>query len=114
MLDTVILRFEDSGRPLPRHRLAFPQRQFEGRFSFKESICQPLRRTVLVARLSGLNGEDLLPPLYDAKLVYCEGGEASVTGLELDTLNRKFSAQAWHVRLAGVYSGDQAVAPGAA
>lgn len=101
MLDTVILRFEDSGRPLPRHRLAFPQTEYQGLFTFKENSFRPLRRTVLVARLLGPTGEDILPPLYDAKLVYMEAGEGSVTGLELDTLNSKYSAQAWHVRLAG-------------
>jgi len=103
MLDTVTLRFEDGGRPLPRHRLAFPQSEYEGRFSFKEAICGPLRRTVLVARLLGPDG-DVLPQLYDAKLLYCEEGEARVAGLELDELNNKFTAQTWHVRFAGARS----------
>ena len=101
MLDIVMLRFEDAGRPLPRHRLAFPQAEHLGRFTFKESYCTELRRTVLVARLGADVGEDVLPPLYDAKLVYCEGGEARVAGLQLDTLNNKFTAQTWHVKFAG-------------
>lgn len=97
----VSLRFEDGGRPLPRHRLAFPMAEYEGRFTFKEAPCAPLRRTVFVARLSGPNGDDVLPPLYDAKLIFCEDGEARVAGLELDTLSSKLTAQTWHVRYAG-------------
>ena len=76
MFDVVSRRFEDSGRPLPRHRLAFPQSQYEGRFSFREAICQSLRRTVHVARLTDPNGADVLSPLYDAKFLYCDEGDA--------------------------------------
>lgn len=101
MYDKVTLRFEDGGRPLARHRLAFPLQVHEGKFSLKEARCEVMRRTVMVARLFGPDGEDVLQPLYDAKVVYCEDGEASVAGLEVDTLSRKFTAQAWHVLLAG-------------
>jgi len=71
-----------------------------------EAQCAPLRRTVLVARLVGPHGDDVLPPLYDAKLVYCEDGEARVSGLELDTLNSRFTAQTWNVRFAGAVGQD--------
>jgi hypothetical protein len=101
MLDRVSLRFEDGGRPLPRHRLAFPIAEYEGKFTFKEAQCPPLRRTVFVARLTSPTGADVLPPLYDAKLIFCEDGEARVAGLELDTLNSKLTAQTWHVRYGG-------------
>lgn len=101
MLDVVSQRFEDNGRPLPRHRLALPQSLYEGRFSLREAICQLLRRTVLVARLTDANGADVLPPLYDAKFIYCDEGEARVAGLELEELNTRFAAQTWHVRFAG-------------
>jgi acyl carrier protein phosphodiesterase len=102
MLDVVILRFEDGGRPLPRHRLAFPQTAYEGRFSFKESWCPELRRHVMMAQLSTAVGADVLPPLYDARLVYYDGGEARVAGLDLDTLSSKFTAQTWAVKIAAL------------
>jgi hypothetical protein len=101
MLDIVMLRFEDGGRPLPRHRLAFPQTEHVGSFTLKEAWCPELRRTVLVARLGAEVGENVLPPFYDAKLVHCEASEARVAGIELDPLNNKWHAQTWHVKFAG-------------
>jgi len=100
MHDIVMLRFECGDRPLARHRLAFPQTAYEGRFTFKKAWCPMLRRHVQMARLSTAEGADVLPPLYDAKLVYFEGVEARVAGLELDTLNSKFTAQTWVVKIA--------------
>jgi hypothetical protein len=101
MLDQVVLLFEDQGRPKARHRLAFPQAEHEGLFTFKEAHCSEFRRTVPVARLQGPTGSDVVPPLYDAKLLWMEGGEARVTGLEVDEVTRKRTAQCWNVRLAG-------------
>lgn len=58
------------------------------------------RRTVATARLQAPSGEDIIPPLYEAKLLWCEDGEARVSGLE-DVITRKRTAQCWNVRLAG-------------
>lgn len=102
MLDRVSLLFEDGGRPLARHRLAFPQTEYEGRFSVKELRGGPMGRTMLAARLEGENGTEVLPTLYDARLVYHADGESRIAGLQLDTLVNKFTAQTWHVKHARV------------
>jgi hypothetical protein len=101
MHDLVTVLFEDGGRPLAKHRLAFPLQRHEGLFVLKETRCDVLRRTVLLARLLNAENDDVIAPLYDAKVVYFDGGEARVAGLELDTLNRKFTGQTWHVRIGG-------------
>ena len=101
MTDSVSLLFEDGGRPLARHRLAFPQRIYKGAFSFDECPNSEFRRTVATARLQDSNGQDIVPPLYEAKLLWCKNGEARVAGLEVDDVTRKRTAQCWNVRFAG-------------
>ena len=101
MPDQVTLLFEDQGRPLPLHRLAFPQPAYNGTFSFKEVHVPQLKRTLPVARLLGELGQDVVAPLYDAKLLWMEGGEARVTGIEIDELSQRRTVQTWNVRFAG-------------
>lgn len=101
MTDSVSLLFEDGGRPLARYRLAFPQPEYFGSFSFEEAFSNEFRRTVATARLQAQTGEDLLPPLYEAKLLWCKDGEARVSGLEIDDLTKKRTAQCWNIRFAG-------------
>jgi len=99
--DQVFLLFEDGGRPLPRYRLGFPQSEFCGSFSFEEVPSREFKRTVATARLQAPGGDDVVPPLYEAKLLWCKNGEARVSGLEVDELTRKRTAQCWNVRLGG-------------
>lgn len=101
MKDVVILLYESGGRPIARHRFAFPQPQHEGRFSYKESHDRELKRTVKTARLLDPTGNDVLPPLYEAGFLWCESGEARVSGLEVDEVTRRRTAQCWHVSFAG-------------
>jgi len=99
--DHVSLLFEDGGRPLPRYRLGFPQSEYQGSFSFEEVPSSEFKRTVATARLQAPGGDDVLPPLYEAKLLWCKDGEARVSGLEVDGLTRRRTAQCWNVRLGG-------------
>lgn len=99
--DAVSLLFEDGGRPLPRHRLGFPQLEYHGSFSFEEAPSHEFKRTVATARLQAPSGDDVIPPLYEAKLLWCKAGEARVSGLEVNDLTRRRTAQCWNVRLAG-------------
>jgi hypothetical protein len=101
MPDQVTLLFEDLGRPLPLHRLAFPQPAYNGAFSFKEMHVLQLKRTLPVARLVDSIGHDVVAPLYDAKLLWMEGGEARVTGIEIDEVSQRRTVQTWNVRFAG-------------
>lgn len=101
MPDQVTLLFEDQGRPLPLHRLAFPQPAYNGAFLFKEVHVAQLKRTLPVARLVDGVGQDVVAPLYDAKLLWMEGGEARVTGIEIDELSQRRTVQTWNVRFAG-------------
>ena len=100
-MDFVILLFKDGGRPLPRYRLGFPQSEYFGAFSFEEVPSSEFKRTVATARLLTPSGDDVLPPLYEAKLLWCKRGEARVSGLEVDELTRKRTAQCWNVRIRG-------------
>ena len=100
-LDCVSLLFEDGGRPLPRYRLGSPQSEYRGLFTFEDVPSSEFKRTVATARLQAPSGEDVLPPLYDAKLLWCKDGEARVSGLEVDNITRRRTAQCWNVRLGG-------------
>lgn len=101
MPDQVTLLFEDQGRPLPLHRLAFPQPSYSGSFSFKEAHVSQFKRTLPVARLLSDQGHDMVPPLYDAKLLWMEDGEARVTGIEIDQVSQRRTVQTWNVRFGG-------------
>lgn len=101
MPDHITLLFEDHGRPLPLHRLAFPQPIHAGAFVFKDAHVPQYKRTLPVARLLGDVGQDVVAPLYDAKLLWMENGEARVTGIEIDDLSRRRTVQTWNVRFAG-------------
>ena len=101
MCDCVFLLYEAGGRPLARYRLAFPQQQYVGTFSFEEVYSHEFTRTVATARLQAPSGDDVLPPLYEAKLLWCKAGEARVSGLEVDGLTRRRTAQCWNVGFSG-------------
>lgn len=101
ILDYVQLLCENQGAPIPRHRLAFKQLEYEGQYSFREEHDMDARRTVMMARLR-VQGVDVLPQLRDARVIFQERGIVVVTGLEvLDELNRRRSAQTWYVKIAG-------------
>lgn len=104
MPDSVSLLFEEGGRPLPRYRLAFPQQEYEGSFSFEEVLSNEFKRTVATARLQAPSGADVLPPLYEAKLLWCKDGEARVSGLEVDEVTHRRTAQCWNVRIGGFFN----------
>lgn len=99
--DFVSLLFEEGGRPLPRYRLGFPQKEYQGSFSFEEAPNREFKRTVATARLQAPSGADVLPPLYEAKLLWCKDGEARVSGLEVDEVTRRRTAQCWNIRIGG-------------
>lgn len=107
MSDKVSLLFEDGGRPLPRYRLAFPQPEFLGTFTFEEVPNSVFKRTVATARLQAPSADDVLPPLYEAKLLWCKAGEARVSGLEFDEVTRSRTAQCWNVQIGGFRKQDQ-------
>jgi hypothetical protein len=107
MSDKVSLLFEGGGRPLPRYRLAFPQPEFHGSFSFEEIPSSVFKRTVATARLQAPGGGDVLPPLYEAKLLWCKAGEARVSGLEVDEVTRTRTAQCWNVQIGGFVKDDE-------
>lgn len=104
--DTVSLLFEGGGKPLPRYRLAFPQPEFLGSFTFEEVPSSVFKRTVAIARLQAPGGSDVLPPLYEAKLLWCKAGEARVSGLEVDEVTHKRTAQCWNVQVGGFMKQD--------
>ena len=99
-LETVMVLFEDGGRPLPRHRLAMGLREWSGKLVLRSGHDELLRRSVIVAHLVAPDDpeRDLVPPLVDARFTFNDEHEARIDGLDLDLTNRKFTAQAWHVK----------------
>lgn len=59
-----------------------------GQVSTRDSMVAALRRSA--------TGQDLLPPLYDARLKEMVGTEFTLSGLEQD--GERFLIQAWHCR----------------
>lgn len=109
--DLVTLLCENSGAPIPRHRLAFRQKEYAGNYSLREVNDPEAKRTVFMARL--LSGtKDILPPLRDARVIFQERGITVVTGVEiLNDLNRRRTGQTWYVKSVGYRPRDLDPAP---
>ena len=107
--DRVVILFEDGGRPLPRHRLAMPLKEYAGKLVLKTEWVEALRRDVLVAHLidTAQPERDVVSPIYNASFSYRDDMEARIDGLELDATNRKFTAQAWHLKYQGYAKRDR-------
>ncbi|GAB2880965.1 hypothetical protein GCM10027277_57560 [Pseudoduganella ginsengisoli] len=102
--DVVVVLYENEGAPIPRHRLAFPKPAHEGLFQIGDEIDTELKRTMPIARLRSAEGagDDVLPPLRDAKLLWQRRGVACYTGVEMECdLSRRRTGQSWKVFLAG-------------
>ena len=91
--------YEDGGRPLPRHRLAFIRAHesgSEGWFVYKEDYDPDHKRTMMKAFLLGAPGTpEVFPTLLDAVLMIAEDGTLTVRGQERDPLTRKLTGMAW-------------------
>ena len=100
MSDLVTLLCRD-GSPIPLYQQSMPMKEHAGIFSHQEEHDREARRTMPVARLMGRNG-DVVPPLWDARLLNCKRGIAVLTGYEVaNPLSRQQTTQMWKVRLAG-------------
>lgn len=103
MLAKVALLYEEGGRPLPRHRAVTARPAHLGKLSLSEEQDRDMRRTVRSARLCDLStGSNVLPPLLDAVVLWISGECMTITGVEVDDLTRKRTAQSWYVELAKV------------
>jgi hypothetical protein len=69
-----------------------------GLFRYQEHYLKQCLRTTYRASLTGPDGADLIPPIYDAVLRYGEGAELTISGLELDEVSRKFTAMSWRLQ----------------
>jgi hypothetical protein len=86
----------ESGRPLPRHRLAVLRPESEGWLIYKESRDEHHKRTMMKARIVDDTGQiDIFPELMDAVMMFAEDGVMTIRGLERDHVTRKLTAMAW-------------------
>lgn len=98
MLVKVARLFEDGGRPLPRHRAVTVKPEHLGKLSLAEGFDRELRRSVRSAHLRSVqSGDEVLPALRDAVVLWIGDGHMTITGLEQDHLTRRTVAQSWYV-----------------
>ena len=105
-LIVAVQRVRETGRILPRHRLAFPVLH-EGVLSLLEERVADWNRSTFVAKLLNSNNGALVdgvPPLLDARIIRAMEDEWILTGLERVSLsgNDADCAQTWMVRLVGL------------
>lgn len=97
MLVKVARLFED-GVPLPRHRAVTTRPEHLGRLSLVEGHDRDLRRSVRTAYLRAVEaGDDVLPALRDAVVLWIGGNHMTITGFEQDELTRRVVGQSWYV-----------------
>ena len=89
--------YSDQGVPLPRHREITLRYTGIGVFSMSEQFEKDFRRTVRVANLRPIGGgvDFILPPLYDAAIVWVGDGQLRVRGFEINPMTKAHVAMAW-------------------
>jgi len=100
-MDDLVTLLCREGAPIPPYQQSMPKKEYAGKFIFHEEHVREARRTMTVAHLLGVNG-DVLPPLWDAKMLECKRGVAVITGFEVaNPLSSVRTSQTWKVRQAG-------------
>ena len=90
--------YSDQGVPLPRHREITLRYTGIGIFSMNEQFEKDFRRTMRVANLRPIAGggrDFILPPLYDAAIVWVGDGQLRVRGFEVNPTTMAHVAMAW-------------------
>lgn len=89
--------YSDQGVPLPRHREITLRYTGIGVFSMREQFDKDFNRTVRMAMLSPIGGgrDFVLPPLYDAAIVWVGDGRLRVRGFEVNPMTKAHVAMAW-------------------
>ena len=89
--------YSDQGVPLPRHREITLRYTGVGVFTMSEQFEKDFRRTVRVANLRPIDGggDFILPPLYDAAIVWVGDGQLRVRGFEINPMTMAHVAMAW-------------------
>lgn len=90
--------YSDQGVPLPRHREITLRFTGIGIFSMNEQFEKDFRRTMRVAHLRPIAGggrDFILPPLYDAAIVWVGDGQLRVRGFEVNPMTMAHVAMAW-------------------
>lgn len=97
MLVVAAKLYSDQGVPLPRHREITLRYTGVGKLSLREQFESDFRRHMVVATLSPIgNGVDfILPPLYDAAIVWVGDGRLRVRGFEINPMTKAHVAMAW-------------------
>lgn len=98
MIVRVARLFEPGGLPLPRHRAVTARPEHLGTLSLCEAHDRELRRSVRTAYLRSQDtGNDLLPPLRDAVVLWIGQREMTITGFEQDAVTRRVVGQSWYI-----------------
>ncbi|MBA5690646.1 hypothetical protein [Rugamonas apoptosis] len=96
---------EDTGRALPRHRLAMLRPVDLGWLVYRECYDQEHKRIMMMARLLGEPGQpDVYPELRDAVMMVAENSVMTIRGLER---TRAFCATTARISAAAVASEKQ-------
>lgn len=91
--------FEEGGRPVPRWRITVMPR-YEGRLYLATAFHPYFKRSCEVASLKALAaGDDVLPCLTDATVVFIGDGTMTIRGIECDELTQKYYRQSWYVEV---------------
>lgn len=98
MLARVARLFESDGVPLPRHRAVTARPEHVGMLSLSEGHDREFRRTVRSAYLRCQDtGDDILPALRDAVVLWIGDRQMTITGFEQDAITRRVVGQSWYI-----------------
>jgi hypothetical protein len=98
MLVRVACLFEAGGVPLPRHRAVTIRPEHMGVLSLCEGHDRELRRSVRSAYLRSVHtGDDVLPALRDAVVLWIGDRKMTITGFEQDPVTRSIVGQSWYI-----------------
>jgi hypothetical protein len=97
-MKVAVITLREKGRPIPKWQLHRAERH-DGHLTIREEHDKALHRTCRIARVVKVNrfAENLLPPLFDATLIWMSNDQMAITGFERDTSTGSLTdyAQTW-------------------
>ena len=105
--------YSDQGVPLPRHREITLRYTGVGVFTMNEQFEKDFQRIVRGAHLSPIGGgrDFILPPLYDAAIVWVGDGQLRVRGFEINPMTNAHVAMAWGAEIVADQRPGRVLAP---
>lgn len=107
IMRALVATLYEDGTPVPIHRAVTKQPSHYGELVLHEQHDRAFRRSVRTARLvMPSTGDNVLPPLRDAVVIWIGDKAMTITGFSQDDSTRRCTGQTWYVETIPAPSGE--------